>query len=143
MKVKVPEPINNKELYSLRCENEQFSLEEFERLIQEIGKNIGSVCEELETGKYSVVDYNLLFYRGDLSEGNYLEGGVCSGGFFLSVEEGRKYSFPDFKKECKENLEEVLQDFETNPSPVSAYISVSASLDSITREVDAMDPNPH
>lgn len=139
MKVKVPDPIHPVLLYELSFESKKFKLSKLEIMLGEIEEKLDSVCEELKSGKYTFVGYEVLFYVIDNSKPVIL-GDILQGGFVLSVEEGKVFALPDFQQRYKSSFGEILREYKEDML-FNAKVEVVGSRDHGFEEVEAQDPN--
>ncbi len=134
MKVKFPEPVAQLIDYSFKIEDKFFTGSKLEELINGLKKDFGNIVDKLDD-TISIVSYELIFQRAD----NYENLGFMSGGFDLSVKEGREYALPDFKRGYKETFKSILEKTKNAPYPLNIEISITGFGDKVTHEIDVKD----
>jgi hypothetical protein len=134
MDVRIPEPVGSPvELFGLYFKEQKFSNIGFNQLVDKCLINLENVCGKLNTGLYSVIDYDLTFY----SDNKEIIGGLLKGGGVVN-DEFRELWFGHFQRDYRMSFEKAKREYSGNP--INADMHLVAWRDNLTRVVDAKDP---
>lgn len=143
------EPVSNKTLYHRSMRFDTLDSEDLDYLLKGMETALDLVCGRLRSRKYLIVQYEILFYRGelrkkvhmrDLGEIDFIGRDFMSGGFNLGIKEGREFSLPKFQRRYKELFVNVRNDFSSRPSSLNLDALIIGSRDSVPVEIEAQDP---
>jgi len=141
MKVKFPEPIGPEVLYECFLEFQNLSINELKDLLGGLETALDIVCNRLNKNEFSIIEYELIFYRGRLKDNDFIGNDFMGGGMNLSANPKRITNrISGFQKEYKDLFKKVKKDYEENPSPLSLNALLVGYRDSITHEIEAKDP---
>lgn len=143
MKVKFPEPVSPVVLYELYREAQNYKREELSSILEKIEKGFDYACEELMSGKYSSANYTVDIMSKRRIDASRLEnikclGDIYGGGFIIEPE--RDFSnVKYFQLEYRRAFEKIIGlgnlDF-----LIGIDVEISGFRDTITTEIDALDP---
>lgn len=138
MKVLFPKSLLNETLYNCSRDFENLSSEALENLLANMDRDLDIVCERLRSGDYMVVNYEVLFYRGELEKQDFI-GDFSRGTFSFRYEEGMTFSLPKFQRRYKEIFECVKGDFRERPGSLNVHALVIAGRDSVHVGMNEID----
>ena len=135
VQVKFGEPVSPLVFYEEIIKNKKFNFRTLEKLLNKFEEKLDNIYERFDD-KISMFDYRIVL----MNENNKKNVEFVIGMIDLSVEEGRKYGLPDFKKRYKEAFKTFLGKKENFSNPLYIEVSVVGFRDKITSVVDAKDP---
>ena len=137
MKIIIPEPVSPETLYERNLQFESLNQEDLEDLINGVETALDIVCSKLDKN-YSIVEYEIVFFRGNLYDWNLFGRYIC-GGFDLTHDSYKNFVISDFQEEYKRSLQKVKEDYCKNPGSLRFNGLVRRFRDSISREIEAKD----
>lgn len=140
MKVKIPEPVSPEVLYERSLKFDDLHTLELADLLNGLKTALDIVCEnKLKSREFSVLEYQIMFYRGEYEEGNFIGKDFMAGG--MNLESRRKEMLVSgFRREYKELFRKVQEDFSKRPGSLNLDAVLIGYRDVITHEVEAFDP---
>lgn len=141
MKVKFPEPIGPEVLYERSMQFNDLHIQELKDLLYGLETALDIVYKnKLKTREFSIVEYKIIFYRGDFENYDFIGNDFMSGGINLSAKAGRKFSLPKFGKEYKKLFRKVKDDFSKRPGSLNLEALIVGYRNRVTHEIEAFDP---
>ena len=138
IEVKVPEPISPVELYNVQIKDKQFNHDKLSNLLTKVERDLDDICgNRLNGNEISIVCYNMIMQKHNTSE--YI-GNLMEGGFDLSVEDGRKYSLPDFQERYKNSFRAALEEIGPHRLDLDLEFIVVSYIDKIVTKTKAFFP---
>jgi hypothetical protein len=141
MKVKLPEPVSPEVLYERSMKYDDLHKEELGELLSGLETALNLVfARKIKSYEFSIIEYELMFYRGDYEKGDFIGKSFMAGGFNLESQRVREFVIPEFKRGYKKLFERVRKDFLRRPGSLNLDILVVGYKDCITHEVEAFNP---
>lgn len=139
VEVKYHEPVGEPvTLFYLEAE-QIFDYDSLKKLLETAEQELDRVCfTRLQTDEFFVVFYNLIIAKSDFAD-SYL-GEYLSGGFDLTVQEGRKHALPEFQRFYKKSFRTALKEIYGQSYRLNIDFNVSGFRDTITQTTLAVRP---
>jgi len=142
MKVKFPESFGEEILYERSLNFNKLDDENLSLLLQGLETGLDIECEKLRENKYTVVEYEIIFYKGKLKDWETI-GSSMIGGFNLSdsiLKEDKEYLLDDFQGKYKNLFKEVKEEYRRSPRDFNLKALVIGFRDAITNKIEAFNP---
>jgi len=133
-KVGIPsEPVNPQILYKRDVEGKIYEKSELRELLSGWERDLDAVAEELKTGRFSFVTYQIEAIRTDIDR---FAGLFISRGFSYVGDRELMFSIRRFQNSYREEFARFLESEEYVLYPIALSAFVFGALDQISEEVD-------